>query len=105
MPKFAILFESLIAQFFTWMAIKFGISIAVKMSVIMGLAAMYVSVLVAFNNFVTPLLSQLFATNFGFIIGLAFPPISQTVITGLIALWVGSLIYNYFHAFGMALIK
>jgi len=105
MPKLALLFESIFARFFTFLMVRYGAELATKMTVILSLAGMYVSSITAFNAFISPLFQQLFQTDFGMVIGLAFPPIAGYVITGLLTLWAGAIVYRYFHAFGMALIQ
>lgn len=104
MPKLALLLEALLSRFFTFLAVKYGVEIATKLTVIGSLAALYVGGLVTFNSVVGPFISALFSTSFGMVIGLAFPPIAGTVMTGLFTLWAGTMTYRYFHQFGMALI-
>lgn len=105
MPLFAAMVLALFNRVFSfvvaWLKFKFGLRIAV----IVSLATMYTAGLVAFQNFVSPFLAALFSTAYGQLIGLAFPPIAGTVVTGLVTLWVGSLLYNYYERMGMALIK
>jgi len=105
MPKLALFFESIFARFFTFLTVHYGAQIATKMTVIFAIAALYVSGILSFNIFISPLLAELFATDFGMVIGLAFPPIAQYVITGLITLWAAMIIYRYLHTFGLALIQ
>ena len=104
MPKLALLIEAIFARFFTFLMVKYGVEIATKLTVIGSLAALYVGSLITFNSVVSPMISQLFSTSFGMVIGLAFPPIAGTVVTGLFTLWAATMTYRYFHQFGMALV-
>lgn len=105
MPRLALFLEGLANKLFMWLAVRFGMNVAIKMTVLIALATMYVGGLTTFNALVQPFLTALFATGFGMVIGLAFPPIAGTVMSGLIALWLGTLTYRYFHQFGMMLIS
>lgn len=104
MPQLAVLLKSLVDRVFTWLIIKYGAEVATKLAIVTSLASLYVGSLVLFNNIVSPLVSQMFSTQFGMVIGLAFPPIAGTVVTGLFTLWAGVMTYRYFHQFGMMLI-
>lgn len=105
MGKLAVFIESLFGRVFSFLSLKLGAEIATKMTVIFTLATLYVGGVASFNAFVTPLLSGLFATDFGMVLGLAFPPVAGVVISGLITLWAGTIVYGYIHAFGLAIIQ
>lgn len=105
MPVFAAVFVAVFNRLFSFMVTYLGFKFALKITVLTGLAGMYISGLLGFKAFVEPLITAMFATSFGAVIGLAFPPLAGTVITGLVALWVGGMMYDYFERLGMALVK
>lgn len=105
MPAFAALFVGVLARFWTYLVTTWGIKVATRIAVVLVLAGLYVSLLVAYNSVVRPLISQLFATPYGQVIGLAFPPIAGTVVAALSALWVARIGYDYLERFGLVLAK
>lgn len=105
MPAFAAVFLAVFNRLFSFLVTYLGFRFALKLTILTGLAAMYVSGLLGFKAFVEPLVTALFSTAFGAVLGLAFPPISGTVLAGLVSLWVGGMMYSYFERLGMALVK
>lgn len=105
MPVFAALFLSIFNKVWSMVVFYLGARLAIRVGIILGLAGLYVAGLASFNAFVQPLLSALFNTQYGQLLGLIFPPIAGTVIAGLIGLWVGKVTYEYFERFGLALLK
>jgi hypothetical protein len=47
-----------------------------------------------FNNVVSPLVGQMFSTQYGQFLGLAFPPIAGTCMTGIAATWGACALYK-----------
>lgn len=105
MPLLAAFLGSWITRLLGYMTAKFGAEIAIRMAFVAAIAAVYVALLVAFNGYIQPLLSALFSTGYGTVIGLAFPPIAGSVVTGLAALWVSLQTYRYLRSLGMSLVK
>jgi len=105
MPLLAAFLGSWLTRLLAYMTTKWGAEVAIRMAFVAAIAAVYVALLVAFNSFVEPLLSALFSTGYGTVIGLAFPPIAGTVVTGLAALWVSVVSYRYLRSLGMSLVK
>jgi hypothetical protein len=105
MPLFASLFLAVFNKVFSFVAAYLGFKFALRLTVVLSLAALYIGGLTAFQNFVVPLVAALFSTSFGQVIGLAFPPIAGTVVTGLAALWISRLIFHYYEKLGGMLIK
>lgn len=95
MPLFAGLVQGLFGKLFAFLAAYVGRQWALRMTVATCLATMYVGLVAAFNAFVEPLLSRLFSTSWGHVLGLAFPPISGTVIAGLVGIWVARVSFEY----------
>jgi hypothetical protein len=106
MPLFAALVKGLFGSAISVMLALAAARESIRLSGVLLLAAVYLVAVVAYSTFISPLLSSLFATSYGQVIGLAFPPIAGTVITGLSALWVTLLAKRYIVRFGsMALPK
>ncbi|WP_143889407.1 hypothetical protein [Tepidimonas alkaliphilus] len=95
MPLFAALVQGLFGKLFAFLAAYVGRQWAMRIAVAMSVATGYVALVAAFNAFVSPLLSKLFATSWGHVLGLAFPPISGTVIAGLVGLWIAKVSFEY----------
>lgn len=106
MPLFAALVQALFGSAVRVMLALAAARETVRLSGVLVLAALYLAAVVAYSAFIQPLLGSLFSTSYGQVLGLAFPPISGTVITGLSALWVTLLAKRYIVRFGaMALPK
>lgn len=105
MPVFAAMVLAIFNRLFSFLVTWLGFKFALRVSVLGSLAALYTSGLLAFQSFISPLIAALFSTSYGQVIGLAFPPISGTVVVGLVSLWVGTLIYNYYERMALILIK
>lgn len=67
----------------------------VRLALMLYLAAAYVACVTAFTTFISPHLATLFATSYGQVIGLAFPPIAGTVLVGVVGLWGCIVLKNY----------
>lgn len=87
MPVFATLMQGLMANAAAlWLAVK-SAQQAVRLTAISVLAAAYIACATFYTVFIDPLIGALFSTSWGMLLGLAFPPISGTVIAGLVGLW------------------
>ncbi|MCX7814792.1 MAG: hypothetical protein N2256_04800 [Tepidimonas ignava] len=95
MPLLARLIAGWFTRWFSFLSAAIGFQWAIRVTVLAGVAAVYISLVTAFNLFISPLLSQLFATSYGTVIGLAFPPIAGTVVSGVALLWVAKVGYSY----------
>ncbi|ODU08182.1 MAG: hypothetical protein ABS84_14100 [Rubrivivax sp. SCN 71-131] len=97
MPVFAALFKATMAGFYSlYLAIK-AKEIALRLLAIATIAATYIAAVTMFTAYVQPLIAVLFATSYGQVIGLAFPPIAGTVLAGLVALWGALVAKNYYY--------
>ena len=106
MPIFATLVQGLLANAAAlWLAVK-SAQQAVRLTAIAVLAAAYVACAAFYTLFIDPLIGALFSTLWGQLLGLAFPPISGTVVAGLAGLWGCIVAKRYTEKFiGMALPK
>lgn len=95
MPALAALLVGWFARFFSLLVAEVGFKWAIRITIVAAVAAVYVALVMLFNTTISPLLSALFATSYGAVIGLAFPPIAGTVVTGLSILWAAKVGYSY----------
>lgn len=105
MPLLAAFLASHFAKVFGFFVSVYGVQIAARLSLVAALAALYIASLILFNGFISPNISKLFSTSFGQVIGLAFPPIAGTVVTGLSFLWVSLLTYRYVRSLSQVLVS
>lgn len=87
MPLFAILFKAVATSFWGFLVALVTKVLALRMAAVLTVAGLYVGAVLAWSAFVMPLLSSLFSTAYGQLLGLMFPPIAGTVVAGLIGLW------------------
>lgn len=97
MPVLAALILGIFNKGFNFFVVHLGFKFATRITVAASLGAGYVALLVLFNSTIVPFLNALFNTSYGTVIGLAFPPISGTVVTGLALLWSAKLAHSYFN--------
>lgn len=87
MPLLATLLQALIGNATAlWLAVR-SAEQAVRLTAVGLLAAAYVACVAFWTTIVDPLIGALFSTVYGQLLGLAFPPLSGTVIAGLVGLW------------------
>lgn len=87
MPILSLLIKALFMNAYSLVIALKSTETAIRFTAIAILAAAYISCVVGFTTFIQPLLSNLFNTQYGQVVGLAFPPISGTIITGIVTLW------------------
>lgn len=87
MPLFAKLFAAIGGGIFSLIAALVGAKLAARLVAVASLAAIYISCVVYYTRMITPWLEGVFATAYGQFLGLLFPPISGTVIAGLVGYW------------------
>lgn len=104
MPALAALLVGWFARFFSFLVAEVGFRWAIRITIVAAVAAVYVALVTLFNTTVGPLLSSLFATSYGTVIGLAFPPISGTVVTGLAVLWAAKVGYSYVERMALLIV-
>lgn len=80
-----------IAAFFVRVVVS---KLAMRMIGVAALSALGVALIVAFNSWIAPLVSQLFSTSYGQVLGLAFPPVAGTVLSVYFLAWTSVLTYK-----------
>lgn len=95
MPIFAALFQAVSAA---WVSLWVGFQaarISMRLSFVAAVAAIYVACVIGWTLFMSPLALALFSTQWGQFLGLAFPPISGSVIAGFVGVWICIVSKNY----------
>lgn len=96
MPLLAALLKPLLLHLAAvWFALT-KTQLGIRVAVAVGIAGTYVACVTGFTVFIAPLISALFSTSYGQVIGLAFPPVSGTVLAGIVGLWVSLVAKNYY---------
>jgi len=87
MPLLALLLKGIfLAAARIWIGLQ-AQNWAVRIAIVAALAAAYVACVVGFSTVVSAWWGMFTTTGYGAVVGLAFPPISGTVLAGLIGLW------------------
>jgi phosphotransferase system glucose/maltose/N-acetylglucosamine-specific IIC component len=81
MPIFAAFFGALFSSLAVFLAKMFAAKLAIRVLGVAALTALAAGLMTTFNNAISPLVQQLFQTQYGQFLGLAFPPIAGTVIS------------------------
>jgi len=68
--------------------------VAIRVTAVAAIASLGTALMVSFNSFVAPIVGGLFATQYGQLLGLVFPPFAGTVLFGLVALWSACAVYK-----------
>ena len=98
MPLLAQLFATIFAQAGAIITAILTVLIGLKLLKITALATLYIATVIAFTAFVHPLMQSIFSSPYGQLLGLVFPPISGTVLTGLGLLYSGILLNRYLRS-------
>lgn len=94
MPVFATLVATLLGQVAGFMAKMFAAKLAIRALAVAALTGIGATLMLVFNQVVTPLVAQLFNHEYGQFMGLAFPPVAGTVIAGLTTMWLACATYK-----------
>ena len=95
MPIFAALFKVISLHFIAIYLAVTGGKLGVRIIVAVSVATAYIACVTAFTLLIRPLLSALFTSSYGQVIGFAFPPISGTLVASFVALWGCIVAKNY----------
>lgn len=95
MPLLAILVKAGLSSLYLLYVAVTTIRYGVLLSVMTFMAAVYIACVVAWSLYIVPLIAALFSTGFGFVLGLAFPPIASTVLFGYVGLYGCVVAKNY----------
>lgn len=81
MPVFAAFFGALFSALGAFLVKLFLAKLALRVAGVAILTGLGTALIVAFNGWISPLVAQMFSTQYGQVLGLAFPPIAGTVLT------------------------
>lgn len=95
MPVLGALFATLFGGFATFLAGFITKKVLVAGTAVAALAASMGALLLLFRTQVAPLIEQAFSTNYGQVIGLAFPPIAGNCLAVIAAVWAGCVLYRW----------
>lgn len=79
---------ALLKPIFDLVARIIGVQNAVRLTAIATLATIYLSCVIYYTQTIGPWLAGVFATAYGQLLGLLFPPIAGSVLAGLSAYWI-----------------
>lgn len=94
MPVFAALMQTLFGALATFLAKMFAARIAIRLAGVAAIGALGTGLMAAFNAAVVPLADQLFSTQYGQLLGLAFPPVAGTCLATMAGLWMAVTTYK-----------
>lgn len=94
MPLLAQLIGSLLGGLVTWLAQVFTKQVAVRVTAGAALVVIVAALMAVFNLHVAPLVAQAFATSYGQVIGLAFPPVAGTCLATITTVWLACASYK-----------
>lgn len=97
MPALALLLKVALGNMYALYLALTSQAIAVRLAAVGIMAAAYVACVVGFTVFIAPLIANLFSTSYGQVIGLAFPPVSGTVVGGIVTLWGCMVTKAYYY--------
>ena len=95
MPLFATLVASIAAKFFALFVAMFGAKWGVRIAAAVALATGYIACVLYWSTLIGPWLLGILSTSYGYVLGLLFPPVSGTVLAGLITWWTCVAVQRY----------
>jgi hypothetical protein len=93
-PAFALLFQSILTALGGFFFKIFVGRVAIRIAAVAAIAVLGTGLMALFNTVVSPLVAQLFTTQYGQLIGLVFPPIAGTCLAGIATLWLACTTYS-----------
>lgn len=85
MPIFAALVTSIASSLFAFMSAMVGAAWAVRITAAVTLAGIYISCVIFYTQKVSEWIGMVFVTQYGQLLGLLFPPVSGSVVAGMVA--------------------
>lgn len=95
MPLGWLLFSNIMGGLVAFFARYFTRKVAVIAAALTVLATITGALLSTFNVVVSPLVAQLFSTQYGQLIGLAFPPVAGSCLAALGTTWSACTLYAW----------
>lgn len=95
MPLLGALLSTLFGGLAAWFVQVLGRKVAVAGAGIAALAAITAALLVAMRTMVAPLLANMFATQYGQFLGLAFPPAAGNCLAIMAATMAACAVYRW----------
>jgi len=94
MPLLAAFIGTFFSGLATFLAKLFAAKVALRVAAVAAIGALGTSLMLLFNSSVAPLVAALFATQYGQLLGLVFPPVAGTCLAVITALWAACLFYR-----------
>lgn len=94
MPVFAAMVATLFSALGGFLLKMFVAKVAIRIAAVAAITAFGAALLTAFNMQVAPLMAQAFNTQYGQVVGLAFPPVAGTCVAALLAVYGACSLYT-----------
>lgn len=94
MPVFAAMVATLFSALGGFLLKMFVAKVAIRVAAVAAITFFGTLLLAAFNLQVAPLMAQAFNTEYGQVIGLAFPPVAGTCVAALLAVYAACALYK-----------
>lgn len=94
MPLLGALLVNLFGGVVAGMAARVGQAVVEKALVVAALTVATTALMVLFNSTVAPLVANMFSTQYGQFLGLAFPPVAGSCLAAIALVWVGCNTYK-----------
>lgn len=95
MPLLGALLVGMAGKFFGLFVAMFGAKWGVRIAAAVALASGYIACVLYWASLIMPWLTAILDTQFGYVVGLLFPPVSGTVLAGLVTLWTCVAVQKY----------
>lgn len=95
MPLLASLLAGIAGKFFALFVAAFGAVWGVRIAAAVALATGYIACVLYWSSMIIPWLTSILSTQWGYLLGLLFPPVSGTVLAGLVAFWTCVAVQKY----------
>lgn len=94
MPVFAVWMGALFGQLAGFLAKFMAIKFAIRTTAATAIVGFTIALMALFNSVVAPLVAQAFSTQYGTVIGLAFPPVAGTCLAAIVTVWTACGTYR-----------
>ena len=95
MPLLAALLAGIAGKFFALFIAMFGAKWGVRIAAAVALGTGYIACVIYWASLIVPWLTSILATEYGYLLGLLFPPVCGTVLAGLVTLWTCVAVQKY----------